>query len=49
MGEYLQKGIDGDKNLNNIIRKYDEAQAEGHVEAMNALGALYYNDIKDFN
>jgi len=49
MGEFFQRGLEGDKNLTSAIRKYDESQAEGHVLAMNALGALYYNEIKDFN
>ena len=50
MGEFHQKGLGGDaveKNIKAAIRKYDESQAEGHILAMNALGSLYYNDIRE--
>ena len=36
-----------EKNIGLAVRKYEEAAAEGHVLAMNALGSLFYNDLKD--
>ena len=36
-----------EKNIGLAVRKYEEAAAEGHVRAMNALGSLFYNDLKD--
>ncbi len=48
LGEYYQKGIEVERNIQLAIRKYEEAAAEGHVLAMNALGSLFYNDLKDF-
>lgn len=37
-----------EKNIQLAIRKYEEAAAEGHVLAMNALGSLYYNEMSDY-
>lgn len=47
LGEFYQKGIEVEKSIKQAIRKYEEAAAEGHVLSMNALGSLYYNEIKD--
>ena len=31
------------------IRHYDSASSDGHVESMNALGSLLFNEHKDYN
>ena len=36
-----------EKNIGLAVRKYEAPAAEGHVLAMNALGSLFYNDLKD--
>jgi len=48
LGEYHHYGRTGDKNLGQAIRKYQESAAEGHAEAMNALGSLFYNEMRDY-
>ena len=47
LGEYDHKGVVFERNLQQAVRKYEEAACEGHVLAMNALGSLFYNDLKD--
>lgn len=49
LGEYFQNGIEVERNVQLAIRRYEEAAAEGHVLAMNALGSLYYNQLKDYD
>ena len=44
LAEYYHHGTEVEKNIQLAIRKYEEAAAEGHVLAMNALGSLFYND-----
>ena len=48
IGEFHKNGYSQEKNLAAAIRRFDESQAEGHVLAMNALGSLYYNELKDY-
>lgn len=49
LGEYYAKGIEVERNVQLAIRKYEEAAAEGHVLAMNALGSLYFKDMQDYS
>ena len=35
--------------MTNSIRKYEEAAAEGHILSMNALGSLFYNELRDYS
>ena len=49
LGEYFQHGKEVEKNIQQAIRRYEEAAAEGHTLAMNALGILYYNDMNDYS
>jgi len=48
VGQYYHYGIEVESNIQQAIRKYDEAATDGHVLAMNALGSLFYNDLKEF-
>jgi TPR repeat protein len=48
LGDYQHHGKAGDVNLGQAIRKYQESAAEGNAEAMNALGSLFYNEMRDF-
>lgn len=48
-GEFYQKGLGVEKNIQFAIRKYDESQAEGYVLSMNALGTVFYNELQDYN
>ena len=48
LGEYHQHGKAGEKNLGQAIRKYQESAAEGYAEAMNALGLLFFNELRDY-
>jgi len=37
-----------DKNLSQAIRYYESAAADGHIESMNALGSLFFNEKQEF-
>ncbi len=49
MGYFYQHGIEVEKNLQQAIRKYEEATCNGHEKSMNALGTLFYNEMKDYS
>lgn len=45
IGQYHQFGYGGvAKNINYAISMYDKAACDGHIESMNALGSLYFNE-----
>ena len=49
LGQYYQFGRIYDKpDLIQACRLYDEAAADGHIESMNALGSLHYNEYRDY-
>ena len=49
MGQYYQFGYGVvEKNLSQAIRNYESAAADGHIESMNALGSLFFNETKEF-
>lgn len=48
IGQYYQFGYNViEKNLQQAIRNYESAAADGHIESMNALGSLFFNEIKE--
>ena len=38
-----------EKNLQIAIRNYETAQADGHIDSLNALGSLFYVDLKEYD
>ena len=45
VGQYYQFGYGVvEKNLNAARRHYESAAADGHIESMNALGSLFFNE-----
>ena len=47
-GQYFQFGYGVlDKNFHYAIKNYDAAATDGHVESMNALGSLYFRDLRE--
>lgn len=50
IGQYYQFGFGKvQKNLQSAIRHYDSASSDGHVESMNALGSLFFNELKEYD
>ncbi len=37
-----------EKNLQAAIRNYESAAHDGHIEAMNSLGSLFFNELKEY-
>lgn len=49
IGQYHQFGFGVvEKNLQLAIRNYEFAAADGHIESMNALGSLFFNELKKY-
>lgn len=48
-GQYFQFGFGvSERNFQQAIKNYDLAAADGHVESMNALGSLYFKDLREY-
>ena len=50
IGQYYQFAYDNvvEKNLQFAIRNYESAAHDGHIEAMNSLGSLFFNELKEY-
>mmetsp|Transcript_18779 Transcript_18779/g.28911 ORF Transcript_18779/g.28911 Transcript_18779/m.28911 type:complete len:136 (-) Transcript_18779:1136-1543(-) len=49
IGQYFEGGLGGvEKNLNQAKRHYEWAATDGHIESMNALGRLFFEDLKEY-
>lgn len=35
-------------NINKAISNYEKAAIDKHIESMNALGSLYFNEVKEY-
>ena len=47
-GQFLQLGYGvPEKNFHQAIKNFDTAANLGHVESMNALGSLYFKDLRE--
>ena len=50
VAQYFQYGYGVEKkNLTAAKVHYESAAADGHIESMNALGSLFFNDQKDYD
>lgn len=50
VAQYFQYGYGVEKkNLTAAKVHYESAAADGHIESMNALGSLFFNDMKDYD
>ena len=50
LGQYHQYGYGGQPiNINLAISNYEKAAIDKHIESMNALGSMYFNEIKDYD
>lgn len=46
---FYQNGIEVEKNLQKAIDFYQEAAYNKHEKSMNALGSLFYNELKEYS